>query len=195
MLKLTRLLLIVLLSLALPIWLITCACECGEEGDDDSAADDDDAVGDDDDTVGDDDDTVGDDDDAVGDDDDAVGDDDDSAAFDGVITGTLELDAGITLTSTPPHTVGIGLFLDEDWSAMGPTGDAVTGISMDDVAGFPLAFSVPYVTGEEVWIAAFVDEDGSGGDGATSGDIVGFSAALIPVPSKGVTVTLIMAMP
>jgi hypothetical protein len=66
---------------------------------------------------------------------------------------------------------------------------------MEDVAGFPLDFAVPYIDGEEVWIAAFVDEDGSGAGEATSGDIVGFSAAVVPVPSKDVTITLFMAMP
>ena len=136
-----------------------------------------------------------DDDAADDDDDDAVGDDDDSAAFDGLIEGTIELDGAIVLDSSPPHGVGIGLFLDEDFSPLGPTGDPVGGITMDDVAGFPVNFSVPYISGESVWIAAFVDEDGSGLEEANTGDVVGFSAAIVPVPSTGVTVTLILEVP
>ncbi len=175
--------------------LVACLIGCDGTPDDDDVADDDTATDDDSGTPADDD-TGTDDDTSADDDDTGTPADDDDSAVPGEISGTIELGGNITLNATSPYDVGVGLYLDEDFNPLfGPTGPPVAGTYLV-VDAFPQEFAIAHGDGEQVWVAVFLDDNGSGTEsGADSGDVVGFSDALVTVPAAGVHITLDFVIP
>jgi hypothetical protein len=187
-----RNLLLCLMSMMLVGALAGCPCECDDQfpqGDDDASDDDDDVTTDDDDFVNDDDDFVDDDDDFVDDD------DDDTEQYDGTIEGTLDFGA-VTATSEAPYTIALGVFLPENFDPGTMTiGDPETALDIV-IPSLPDMFMVGYEEGTEVYVVAFLDDNGNGlGDGPDSGDLIGFTASPVMVSATDVTLTFDALIP
>lgn len=128
--------------------------------------------------------------------DDAAAVTDDGVKYSGSIAGTLALGPEITVDAKPPYNLALGLFKEANFDPVnGPTGPPENGIALS-VASFPVAYSIGYNEGDEVWIAAHLDNNESGLEGgADTGDLAGLSGSRVTVPATGVDITLDVIVP